>query len=1006
MPFKFKLSKRLALLKASVAATVLLALACERDLTDPQPLRIPLTQVLPSAGLTPLPVASVVASGNDGNIPQNTLDNNLATRWSAYGDGQWIQYDLGALTAVGRVDIAWYCGNQWASAFEIQVSPDAVTWTPVFSGRSSGRTLQPERYGFPTVPGRYVRIVGHGQWSGATQLSLWNSITETAISASTAAAVSSVPGAAVVASGYQDPNVPQNTLDNNFATRWSASGDGQWIRYDLGRVMAVGPLDIAWYQGTAWASAFEIQVSLDAVTWTRVFAGRSSGQTLQPERYGFPTVPGRYVRIVGHGQWSGTTQLSLWNSITETAIYGSAAGPVNPVSVASVVASGDDGNVPQNTLDTNLATRWSASGDGQWIRYDLGAVRAVGPATIAWYRGTEWASAFEIQVSLDAVTWTPVFAGQSSGQTLQPERYDFPAATARYVRIVGHGQWSGTTQLSPWNSITEVAVYASAAVTADPPAVAAVASVTVSPAAPSVQVRATLQLGDATKDSTGNLLTGRTVSWMTSNAAVATVSASGLVTGVAAGSATITATSEGKSGTSAMTVTNVPVASVTVTPAIAGLLMGATLHLTATLKDALGNPLSGRVVTWASSAPGVAAVSGTGLVTGLGIGGVTITATSEGRTGSSAVTVSLGSDTTRLYTLGKGTNYYVAPAGSDANPCTAAAPCYTMARVAQVMSPGDNAHFAAGNYTWSYATNQVTKSGTAVAPITYISDTKWGAKIYGADCSPIWNGGDYVQIINFDITGTCVNGINQNGNYGKIIGNRVHDMPGTQLTAAIVVDCCSYTKTGNQVIGNVVDNIGPWGQVNQTHGIYLAGPGNSAMNNIVTRAASACIQTYHGANHLTITNNVVANCGKYGITISADPALTTNDYTTVNNNIIVNGGGYGIFQGYSLGSHNVYNNNILYNNPSGGISSPVSGTSATQSGTITLTSAQFSALFVNYTGDMTGDYHLRSGSVAIHAGTTACAPGVTLCVPLLDFAGITRPQGVAYDIGAYEYTGP
>ena len=389
-----------------------------------------------------------------------------------------------------------------------------------------------------------------------------------------------------------------------------------------------------------------------------------------------------------------------------------------------------------------------------------------------------------------------------------------------------------------------------------------------------------------------------------------------------------------KSGTSVITVTNMSVASGTVTSAIAGMLMGATVQLT-----------------------------------------------------------------TPLYTLGNGTNYYVAPTGSDGNPCTAAAPCYTMQRVAQLMNPGDNAHFAAGNYTWSYSTNQVIKSGTATAPITYISDTKWGAKIYGADCSPIWNGGDYVQIINFDVTGSCVNGINQNGNYGKIIGNRVHDMPGTQLTGAIVVDCCSYTKTGNQVIGNVVDNIGPWGQVNQTHGIYLAGPGNIAMNNIVTRAASACIQMFHGATHEIVSNNVVANCGKYGIQISADPAVTTNDFTTIDNNIIVNSGQYGIHEGYSLGSHNVYNNNIVYNNPVG----DVSGGTGIQSGTITLTSAQFSALFVHYTGDMTGDYHLRAGAVAIDAGTTACAAGVTLCVPSLDFAGRARPRGTAYDIGAYEY---
>src|SRR5439155_506450 len=188
-----------------------------------------------------------------------------------------------------------------------------------------------------------------------------------------------------------------------------------------------------------------------------------------------------------------------------------------------------------------------------------------------------------------------------------------------------------------------------------------------------------------------------------------------------------------------------PVATVTVSPAAASVSVGATVQLTATLKDASGNVLTGRSVTWTSSTPTLAPVSGTGLVTGLGAGTATITATSEEQSGTSAVTVTLVSDPTPLYTLGNGANYYVAPSGSDANPCTAAAPCYTMARVSQLMRPGDNAHFAAGNYTWTYSGNKVTVSGSASAPISYVSDTKWGGKVYGSGCDPIWNDGDYVQ---------------------------------------------------------------------------------------------------------------------------------------------------------------------------------------------------------------------------------------------------------------------
>jgi hypothetical protein len=145
------------------------------------------------------------------------------------------------------------------------------------------------------------------------------------------------------------------------------------------------------------------------------------------------------------------------------------------------------------------------------------------------------------------------------------------------------------------------------------------------------------------RDANGNVLTGRTVAWASSATGVATVNGSGVVTGQGAGTATITATSEGKSGTAAVTVTVVPVATVSVTPSTLSLAVGQTGQLTATPRDANGNALSGRVITWTTSASGVATVSSGGVVTGVSDGTATITATSEGKSGTAAVTVEQGS---------------------------------------------------------------------------------------------------------------------------------------------------------------------------------------------------------------------------------------------------------------------------------------------------------------------------------------------------------------------------
>lgn len=120
----------------------------------------------------------------------------------------------------------------------------------------------------------------------------------------------------------------------------------------------------------------------------------------------------------------------------------------------TIIASTNDGNLPVNTMDGRLDTRWSADGDGEWIAYDMGSDGAVDSVRIAWHSGDERIAYFDIEVALDGATgWTPVLSGQSSGTTAEFETYSFDTVTARYLRIVGHGNSS-----SGWNSIAEVEV--------------------------------------------------------------------------------------------------------------------------------------------------------------------------------------------------------------------------------------------------------------------------------------------------------------------------------------------------------------------------------------------------------------------------------------------------------------------------------------------------------------------------------------------------------------------
>ena len=165
-----------------------------------------------------------------------------------------------------------------------------------------------------------------------------------------------------------------------------------------------------------------------------------------------------------------------------------------------------------------------------------------------------------------------------------------------------------------------------------------VATVSVVPVAQTIAPGETLQLEATTKDAAGTTLADRDISWSSSNQGVATVSSDGLVTGVADGEATITATSEGTSGSADVSVLT-PVATVEVAPVEATIRPTETTQLAAVVRDAEGNELSGRSLTWSSSDEAVATVSEGGLVLGVDDGTATITATAEGQIGAAEITV-------------------------------------------------------------------------------------------------------------------------------------------------------------------------------------------------------------------------------------------------------------------------------------------------------------------------------------------------------------------------------
>ena len=166
-------------------------------------------------------------------------------------------------------------------------------------------------------------------------------------------------------------------------------------------------------------------------------------------------------------------------------------------------------------------------------------------------------------------------------------------------------------------------------------------SITVTPASSTLTaIGQTVHLNAGVVDRNGKTIAGASVTWSSSNASVASVSSTGLVTAHQTGTTTITATSSGVSGQAIVTV-QTPVASSIILTAADTLLtaLGQTRRINASVRDQIGRPLTGIDLTWSSSDTTVASVDSTGLVTAVGIGIAEIVANSTASNGRIQITV-------------------------------------------------------------------------------------------------------------------------------------------------------------------------------------------------------------------------------------------------------------------------------------------------------------------------------------------------------------------------------
>lgn len=403
---------------------------------------VPSSDLANAALHQPVTVSSVLST----NTPASAaVDGDTLSAWtSAAGDPQWIAVDLGLMKDLSRVRLIW--NTNYATSFQIQISPDDTNWTSVYSTTSGSGGIEDI---LVSGRGRYVRMYG-AQSVGGGGDSLFELEVFSQPQNPYGGTVPVLPASIQAANfdnGGESVSYYNSTVGNAGGVYRTNEDIGIQATSDTG-----GGYNVGWLNTGEWLEYTVNPPDPSAIYGISVrVAAPATGGQLRVRLNG--TVLGE-INVPNTGGWQSWQTVTLPNVPIQGAVGSQALRlevlnsgfninwiELNRIQVCSTnnialnqpssASSLQSGYTAAEAFDGDITTRWSSAfSDPQSIEVDLGSVQNVARVRLIWENA--FALSYDLQLSTDNSTWTNVY-----GTTNGPGSINDLAAlgAGRYVQM-------------------------------------------------------------------------------------------------------------------------------------------------------------------------------------------------------------------------------------------------------------------------------------------------------------------------------------------------------------------------------------------------------------------------------------------------------------------------------------------------------------------------------------------------------------------------------------------